>query len=380
MSFFQLAYLSLALFVVLRFLLPLPWSGWTKLLLAVLILSISLHHTWTRLLWGSMFSPEIPRPAVMAVNWVFTATLLLACCQLVIDFVGGIVAILRRRRIAIPVMLRYVVGSLAVLLAAYGVVQAARVPPVKTIEISVIGLPAQFDGYRIAHLTDLHISRLFEAPWVSKVVDATNEQKPDLVLITGDLSDGTLERRRLDVEPLRALSAPDGVYLSPGNHEYYFGYAGWSARIEELGISVLANSHRVLERNGGQLVIAGMTDVGAAATNGFPGPDLGQARRGAPADAPVILLDHQPRNATKAAEAGVALQLSGHTHGGLVIGWDRLIARANGGFVSGLYDVGAMKLYVSNGTGLWPGFAIRLGRDSELTVITLRSTEQDSQH
>ena len=66
------------------------------------------------------------------------------------------------------------------------------------------------------------------------------------------------------------------------------------------------------------------------------------------------------------------MQLSGHTHGGMILGLDRLVARGNGGFVSGAYAVGGMTLYVSNGTGLWPGFALRLGRPSELTLFTLR--------
>ena len=68
---------------------------------------------------------------------------------------------------------------------------------------------------------------------------------------------------------------------------------------------------------------------------------------------------------------GVDIQLSGHTHGGMIAGLDRLVARANGGFVSGLYDVQGMQLYVNNGTALWPGFAMRLGKPSELTRITL---------
>jgi predicted MPP superfamily phosphohydrolase len=68
----------------------------------------------------------------------------------------------------------------------------------------------------------------------------------------------------------------------------------------------------------------------------------------------------------------VRLQLSGHTHGGMIRGLDRLVARGNAGFVSGAYRVGGMLLYVSNGTALWPGFALRLGRPSELTRITLR--------
>jgi uncharacterized protein len=84
------------------------------------------------------------------------------------------------------------------------------------------------------------------------------------------------------------------------------------------------------------------------------------------------LLDHQPNDARHPAELGVALQLSRHTQGGLILGIDRLAARANAGYVSGLYDVEGMTPYVNNGTALWPGFALRLGRPSELTRITLR--------
>jgi len=88
-----------------------------------------------------------------------------------------------------------------------------------------------------------------------------------------------------------------------------------------------------------------------------------------------ILLDHQPKGARRAAALGVALQLSGHTHSGVVLGLDRLAARANSGYVSGRYQVEGMTLYVNNGTGLWPGFALRLGRPSELTRITLRRAD-----
>ena len=72
------------------------------------------------------------------------------------------------------------------------------------------------------------------------------------------------------------------------------------------------------------------------------------------------------------ASRGVALQLSGHTHGGMIIGLDRVVARANNGVVSGRYEVNGMTLYLNNGTALWPGFALRLGVPAELTRITLR--------
>ena len=177
---------------------------------------------------------------------------------------------------------------------------------------------------------------------------------------------------RRDVEPLRALQARDGVWAVPGNHEYFFDYDAWLRHLAGMGIRFLANAHVTLERDGGVLVLAGVTDRSAPAT-GYPGPDLEAALAGAPSAASIILLDHQPKNAPLAAARGVALQLSGHTHGGMIRGLDRLVARGNGGYVSGAYAVGGMTLYVSNGTALWPGFALRLGRPSELTRITLHT-------
>jgi predicted MPP superfamily phosphohydrolase len=174
------------------------------------------------------------------------------------------------------------------------------------------------------------------------------------------------------VEPLRELRAPDGLYAVPGNHEYFFGYRTWMRHLSGLGFRMLPNAHVVLSRHSARLTLAGVTDL-SAQSHGEAGPDLGAALAGAPAGVPVILLDHQPREAHRAANQGVALQLSGHTHGGMIAGLDRLVAPANNGFVSGRYAVGPMTLYVNNGTALWPGFALRLGRPSELTRITLRA-------
>jgi predicted MPP superfamily phosphohydrolase len=170
---------------------------------------------------------------------------------------------------------------------------------------------------------------------------------------------------------LRDLRATDGVYVISGNHEYIFGYDKWMAQFFELGLLSLENRRIVLDRDGGKLVFAGITDR-ASRHGGHPARDLAAVLEDIPEGAPVILLDHQPSDARHAAKLGVDLQLSGHTHGGLIVGIDRLAARANAGYVSGRYDVAGMTLYVNNGTALWPGFALRLGRPSELTRITLR--------
>lgn len=342
-------------------------------MVAASLLVASQYLEFCRLSSGSRFSPEFPRPIIVLFNWALGGLFLLALLQILLD-AGLLVSLPFRGAAGAPDAIRYAMGAVAAILAAIGVQQATRVPPLKDVEVSITGLPRSFEGYTLLHLTDLHISRLNPASWVRAVVARSNALGVDLIVVTGDLIDGIPEARRRDVEPLRELRAPDGVYVVSGNHERIFGYHGWMAHHAALGMRVLDNGHVVLERDGGRLTLAGLSDLSVRA-DGREIRDLRATLDGAPVDAPIILLDHQPRDARNAAKLGVVLQLSGHTHGGLIVGVDRLAKRPNGGFVSGRYDVDGMTLYVNNGTALWPGFALRLGRPSELTRITLRRAD-----
>lgn len=367
----QLIFGLTSLLILARFIWPLDWPLPAKIAAALFVLVALQFHRWNRLSSGSEFSPEFPRPVVALFNWAFGAVMLLALLQLALDAGLVVAAAIHGGIVGAPDGVRYALAGVAAAAAAIGVHQAMRIPPLNDVEVAIRGLPREFDGYTILQLTDLHISRLFPAPWARAVVERANKLRADLIAITGDLIDGTIDARRNDIAPLRDLMAADGVYVISGNHEYIFGYDGWMAHYEALGLRSLENRHIVLERGGGQLVIAGITDR-ASRHRGHSIRDLAAVLDGAPTGAPVILLDHQPSDARNAARLGVALQLSGHTHGGLILGIDRLAARANAGFVSGRYDVDGMTLYVNNGTALWPGFALRLGRPSELTRITLR--------
>jgi predicted MPP superfamily phosphohydrolase len=359
------------LYVIVRYVWPMPWTLSAKVAAALVLLLASQYHLYARLSSGSVFSPEFPRLFVVLLNWACGAILLLAVLQIVVDLGTLLTLLVRRQWLGIPPALRYGIGAAALVLAAIGVQQAMRVPPVKDIDIAVKGLPAQFEGYTLLQLTDMHISRLFDEPWTRAVVDRSNQLGVDLIVVTGDLIDGSVANRTLDIAPLRDLHAPDGVYVIPGNHEYFFDNAAWMEHFVSLGMRPLANSHTLIERGGARITLAGVTDLTAPRT-GFPAPDLKKALAGAPPDAPIMLLDHQPKNARFSASQGVAVQLSGHTHGGMIRVLDQVIAMANAGFVSGFYEVDGMQLYVNNGTALWPGFALRLGRPSELTRITLR--------
>ena len=147
----------------------------------------------------------------MLFNVAFGAIALLAVMQIISDIVVLASMVLPGGGWTVPPTWRYAEALAAVLLAAIGVQQAARVPPLKNVKVAIENLPASFDGYTILHLTDLHLSRLFPASWARAVVERSNALNADLIAISGDLIDGSIEMRRADVEPLRALRARDGV-------------------------------------------------------------------------------------------------------------------------------------------------------------------------
>ncbi|MGB6240918.1 MAG: metallophosphoesterase [Castellaniella sp.] len=363
------------LYVLWRFVWPLPWGAASRVALAVVLLMAIQYHQITGRFFGSLGSPELPQWVLIGLAWAFGSVLLLALLLLVRDIVGVLVWLPARgagRLILQGQGVRLTVGGLALVLSAIGVWQAVKIPTVRTVAITIPGLPAAFEGYRIAQLTDLHASRLLPQYWQAAVVARANQLKPDLIVMTGDLADGSPEARAADVRPFQDLRARDGVLAIPGNHEYYADYVRWMAAYRALGLTMLENSHVLLHRDGAELAVAGLTDRQAGAF-GLPRPDLHAALQGIPAGVRVILLDHRPGAAPTNAQAGVVLQLSGHTHGGQILGPHLLTRWANNGFVSGLYRVGDMTLYVSNGTGLWNGLAIRLGRPSEITQIVLRA-------
>ena len=364
----------LALYIVLRLVWPLRLPVAARLLLGLLVFAMALHHRIVAQFAGTMASPEIPKMAIAVLATGFTALLLGALFLLLLDGALVLARLLRSERAAHALRVRWLrpaSGGIALVLAVFGISQGMAVPKVRTLDVVVEGLPAAFEGYRVVQLTDTHVSRLLTGDWLARVVAETNALQPDLVVITGDLIDGDVSARAGDARHFADLHATDGVIAITGNHEYYAQYAQWMRAFRQLGMTVLENTHTAVRRDGAVLTIAGVTDP-VASRYGLPMPDLDAALAGADPAAPVILLDHRPGEARRNAARGVALQLSGHTHGGHIVGMDQLVKRANGGYVSGRYQVEDMTLYVSNGAGLWPGFAARIGVPSEITLVTLR--------
>jgi predicted MPP superfamily phosphohydrolase len=216
-----------------------------------------------------------------------------------------------------------------------------------------------FASYTIAHLTDVHIGALIGRDFAEKLVERVNALKPDLIVITGDLVDGPLAELRPHIEPLRQLRARDGVYAVTGNHEYYWNVEPWLEHLGSLGIRVLRNEHVTIQN---AFDLAGVDDASF-------GEDVPRAVRGHDPDKPLVLLAHHPRTVARAMEAGVDLQLSGHTHGGQLLPWGWL-ARLWDPQVAGLGRFGRTWLYVSHGTGYW-GPPLRVGTRCEIAAVTL---------
>jgi len=259
------------------------------------------------------------------------------------------------------------VSAILVAIAIWG---AMRAPEVKRIRIELPNLPAALDGTTIVQISDLHLGPTLQREWLEDVVRRTNELKPDLVAITGDLVDGSVDQLRDVVAPLRGLQARYGVFFVTGNHEYYSGVAAWLEEVERLGIRVLHNRSVPIGGPEASFDLAGIDDAGATGMAPGHGPDLGAALAGRDPSRALVLLAHQPRGVDEAAAAGVGLQLSGHTHGGQLWPWLYMVRLAFP-YASGLHlHEGKTWVYVTDGTGFW-GPPLRLGTTPEITLITL---------
>jgi predicted MPP superfamily phosphohydrolase len=370
-----------------------PWSPMVK---AIVIAGVLLTALATPAYVLTIRASSLSRPVREALAWV--AYMLLAVAGVIFGlFVArdaiwlGIwllrVLIEGFDLVFLPASIHLLNLSLlgvACLLTLYGAIGAHRTPRVRHVEIPIDNLPEALESLRIVQLTDLHVGPTIKRPFVSRVVDATNALKPDLIVFTGDLADGTATALAHDVAPLADLQCRFGPYFVTGNHEYYADPSGWMQALPELGFELLLNEHRSIEwsppleqrsspsSKAARLVIGGLPDLnGEEYEETLPGhrPDPAAVFRDAP-DGVRLLLAHQPRAGVAAIEAtGAALTLSGHTHGGQLGLW-RYLVRLQQPVVSGLARRHGAWIYVSRGVGYW-GPPCRLGAPSEITCLRL---------
>lgn len=234
-------------------------------------------------------------------------------------------------------------------------------------------LPKALDGFRIVQLTDVHIGPMIDGRFLEGVVEKANAERPDLVVITGDLVDGSPALIGDDVARLRGLRARYGTWFITGNHEYYSGAPEWIRFLDGLGIETLTNRRVVIGDKGpggASFDLAGIPDRTGVRFVPEHRPDLAATLAGRDPDRELVLLAHRPNPIAEAADLGVGLQLSGHTHGGQFFPVP-LLAPLVHPYVQGLHRHGDhTQIYVSPGTGYW-GPPMRTMTAAEVTSLTL---------
>jgi predicted MPP superfamily phosphohydrolase len=252
----------------------------------------------------------------------------------------------------------------------WGAVRGRHAFEVVDLPVRIAALPRTLDGYVIAQISDIHAGNYVGEHELDEGLERVRATKPDLVVITGDLVDFDPACAPLVARKLADLAPRDGVFVCLGNHDYYAGADRVLSILRAAGINTLVNEGRVIRPDdGGGFALLGVDDEWAKHYGGA-GPRLDRALTTIPRGLPRILLSHQPPTADL-WPGQVALQLSGHTHGGQI----------NPGFcpaalvlpyVAGLYRVGGTRLYVNRGFGT-VGPPSRVGAPPEVTRVVLVS-------
>lgn len=249
----------------------------------------------------------------------------------------------------------------ALLVGLYGVVNAARLR-VNRVTVKLPNLPEQWRGRVAALVSDTHLGHVRNLGFMRRIVARLNHLHPDVVLIAGDMYDGTVVNAGALAEPWSALSAPHGAFFVTGNHEEFTSRDKYLDAISKAGVRVLNNEKVDLE---------GLQLVGVHYRETI---DPGQYRailRGtsiAP-ERPSVLLVHAPHRLAIAEEAGISLQLCGHTHGGQFPPASWIASRVYGAYVHGLHRFGRMLVFTNWGAGTW-GPPLRVGTNPEIVLFT----------
>ncbi len=251
-----------------------------------------------------------------------------------------------------------------------GVWNARRTAAVLRVDVPVPGLPPSLHGFTIAQISDIHVGPTIRGGYLQAIVDRVNRLDADMVAVTGDLVDGSVAELAGHVAPLGNLRSRHGTFFVTGNHEYYSGALAWIDELRRLDVNVLLNEHVVLQHDGHDVVVAGITDHSAHHFDPGHRSDPQASILGAPLGAALkLLLAHQPRSAMAALGLGFHLQLSGHTHGGQFWPWN-LLVRFQQPFTAGLHRLQDLWVYTSRGTGYW-GPPKRFGAPSEITHLRM---------
>ncbi len=252
----------------------------------------------------------------------------------------------------------------------WGIVRGRHAFELSEVAVRIPGLPRALDGYSIAQVSDIHTGLFVGARELDEGLALVRRMRPDLVAVTGDIVDFDPELAGMTARRLVDVAGPDGVVAVLGNHDYYADGPRVARLLQASGIDTLVNRGRVIRpSDGGGFALLGVDDRGSPRRGGA-GPRLDLALAMVPLDRPRILLSHQPPTVDQWA-GQVALQLSGHTHGGQINPGSRVL-NPFFEYIAGAYSVRGTTLYVNRGFGT-VGPPSRVGAPPEVTRIVLVS-------
>ncbi|HMK54380.1 MAG TPA: metallophosphoesterase [Methanobacteriaceae archaeon] len=248
-----------------------------------------------------------------------------------------------------------IIISVTLVISGYSIFNAFRI---KVKESDVI-IPGLNEELRAVQLSDVHLGPIRNHSFLEKVISKCNQLNPDVVFITGDLFDGS---SRINENIITALNKFEStVFFTPGNHDYFQGINEVLNAISRTKIHLLRNK----KVNWGELQIVG---VDYSFRSGYLKNTLESLEMDG--EKPTVLLYHLPDDFAVAKDAGVDLQLSGHTHDGQFFPFN-LLVRLRFPYLGGLYQLGSSSLHVSPGTGTW-GPPMRWGSRCEITLLNLK--------
>jgi uncharacterized protein len=255
------------------------------------------------------------------------------------------------------------------LLCVIAFAQGLRAPVVQNYEIRLAGLPPESDGTVMVLASDFHLGTLLGKNWLSARIEQIEAQKPDIIVLGGDIVEGDDPSEVEFLPQLRSLSAPLGVWAVTGNHDSDGGgLERGNSLLEGAGFHVLHD--RWAEMKPG-LILAGVDDLTTRRHHGETGNFIEQALAGRPPGAATVLVSHTPWDVEMAAKESVGLMLASHTHDGQIWPFGYLV-RLSHPFLAGRYEINAMTIIVCRGTGSW-GPRMRLWRRGEIVRVTLRT-------
>lgn len=258
------------------------------------------------------------------------------------------------------------VGATGTMLG-WGIVRGRHEFQLTELVLPIPGLPRTLEGYVIVHVSDIHAGVFVDERELDAGLALVRRARPDLLAVTGDLVDHDLQFAPVVAAKLSALQPRDGIVGCLGNHDYYAGAQRVARTMREAGIAMLVDEGRVIRAgDAGGFALLGVDDL-ASRWYGRKGPRIDKAMSAVPAELPRILLSHQPTTVDRWA-GRVALQLSGHTHGGQINPGSVLNPIFE--YVAGEYRVKGTTLYVSRGFGT-VGPPARVGSPPEVTRIVL---------